>query len=993
MNFLTGIEKKLNSFYVKLSGSRKGTLLTALITYTVLFLTISGVLIFPIIHEKGHILGGDGLAQYHPLLLDFRRNMISFFESVKNGNPDFRMLNPKYIYGFDSFIISFMYFFPFLPVYIFVIFVKEESTLLFFSYAIMVISYFCGISFIAMCRHFGIKNAYSGIFAVTYIFCGNYFATGLWNPQFLCMYFIFPVLIIGLDKILNDQSGIIFALSVAFLSPGITFLIYTIPFVFIFAVSRVYFSPKRPFIKNILKYFIRCMIYGMAGICIAAFHILPSIYFLANSGREVSQFPELSELLIPSIENIVNTFFYTNINGNTMINAASFPFIIFLISASAVKKEHKINLLIMLLLISVPGVWYGVNMFQYTICRWGFIPACLFSYYSCVYAEKIRSVSRPDLTVFIFTSIVCIVLYTIKLYFIASLTAVFICILSVLMSYRKEKDTFSDKLHYVIQRTGKYYMKTKDSPDTVKRISLLILLSVIFLSVLLATVAVIQADHYIISLPFIVSVSAVSIILLISVKKIKKHKSIISSLIFTAVALSAALSFITNRESIFSPEFTPDADLYVLRSYEDKEDGITRFANINAETENTVYSSYDKVMEDQKQSAVQNKNTDSDKINSANQYINAGLRYNFSSAEAFHSMIDSDFISFFKRCGADVNILSNKVRISDYCGWEPVYSMFGIKYMYSSYDEQRSLFGISEYDHPSSKLNIYQNEFSLPLGSTYDTLSDKNTFLNYNSAELPFAMINSVYLENDDSACTSESHYSQEISYEIEKSLRGYNNFGRASYDNVIHLNETTGKGFTFLMFDDVDFLTMKNFKIVDIKIGINDDEVRSFSISNSLNDWQWALILDKYTFPLGYHDEPVSEIKLITPFEYSKMSVIFVPEENYTPVCEKRNTEKLENIIVENNTVYGDLTVSSDKVMVLSMIHNNGWKAFIDGTETRIYKANDLFMGIKVPEGSHKIRFEYTTPYLIPGLIISGMSLLILLLIIIRSVKKQRSK
>ena len=39
---------------------------------------------------------------------------------------------------------------------------------------------------------------------------------------------------------------------------------------------------------------------------------------------------------------------------------------------------------------------------------------------------------------------------------------------------------------------------------------------------------------------------------------------------------------------------------------------------------------------------------------------------------------------------------------------------------------------------------------------------------------------------------------------------------------------------------------------------------------------------------------------------------------------------------------------------------HSVGWKAYVDGTVTKIYKANHDFRGIVVPKGSHKIEFRY---------------------------------
>jgi len=54
----------------------------------------------------------------------------------------------------------------------------------------------------------------------------------------------------------------------------------------------------------------------------------------------------------------------------------------------------------------------------------------------------------------------------------------------------------------------------------------------------------------------------------------------------------------------------------------------------------------------------------------------------------------------------------------------------------------------------------------------------------------------------------------------------------------------------------------------------------------------------------------------------------------------------------------------STDGFLVRLENYNSGWSAFVDGVETRIYKANYAFQAIKVPKGKHKVSFQFKTIY-----------------------------
>ena len=49
--------------------------------------------------------------------------------------------------------------------------------------------------------------------------------------------------------------------------------------------------------------------------------------------------------------------------------------------------------------------------------------------------------------------------------------------------------------------------------------------------------------------------------------------------------------------------------------------------------------------------------------------------------------------------------------------------------------------------------------------------------------------------------------------------------------------------------------------------------------------------------------------------------------------------------------------------LLVASEIFAPGWRAFVDGGERAIWRANGAFRGVEIPAGRHRLRFEYRAP------------------------------
>ena len=81
------------------------------------------------------------------------------------------------------------------------------------------------------------------------------------------------------------------------------------------------------------------------------------------------------------------------------------------------------------------------------------------------------------------------------------------------------------------------------------------------------------------------------------------------------------------------------------------------------------------------------------------------------------------------------------------------------------------------------------------------------------------------------------------------------------------------------------------------------------------------------------------------------------------------------------------------EKLLCMTIPYSSGWRAYIDGVETEILKADTMYMAVDVPEGTHQIEFYYCTPYLKKGAGLSGLGILSVIGIVIFRYRNGRKK
>ncbi len=127
----------------------------------------------------------------------------------------------------------------------------------------------------------------------------------------------------------------------------------------------------------------------------------------------------------------------------------------------------------------------------------------------------------------------------------------------------------------------------------------------------------------------------------------------------------------------------------------------------------------------------------------------------------------------------------------------------------------------------------------------------------------------------------------------------------------------------------------------------------------------------------------------------------VFAPStfdrDGYIADCEKLRATSIGNTFtVDNGGFTSTVNLERENLVFYSVPYEDGWSATVDGEPVKVEKANVGFMAVRVPAGEHTVRFDYMTPGLITGAMVTLASAVILagyMLICIKLKKKNPDK
>ena len=301
---------------------------------------------------------------------------------------------------------------------------------------------------------------------------------------------------------------------------------------------------------------------------------------------------------------------------------------------------------------------------------------------------------------------------------------------------------------------------------------------------------------------------------------------------------------------------------------------------------------------------------------------------------------------------------------------------------------------------------VYQNEYSLGWGYTYDHSVSYDQVSGLNGIGMQEVMLRSVVLDkNKQTAPGSIETEHVKIPYTFKCSGCTWENgvIATGNGGGKIELEADLKKGTEY-------YIRIKGFNIDgygkdSFTISTNssfDIYVKSGSVVKNARamaqSYPWYYGRENYLFCLGCSDEDRSSVLFQIPafgvFKLEDIELYALPMDHYPEQAEKLRQENLKNVVLGTNEFSGTIDITGNKVLCITVPYEDGWTAYVDGKETEILRANYAFMGLNLSEGHHEIVLKFQVPYLTNGIIVSLVSLCLTLtlFVILKKIKAKDS-
>ena len=296
---------------------------------------------------------------------------------------------------------------------------------------------------------------------------------------------------------------------------------------------------------------------------------------------------------------------------------------------------------------------------------------------------------------------------------------------------------------------------------------------------------------------------------------------------------------------------------------------------------------------------------------------------------------------------------------------------------------------------------IYQNEYALPWGYTYDKVTTYTYMDSLNGLQREELMLQAVALENGGEILSSEEpgniiDNAQEIPFTAEyRDCTWENGILSVKKNNatiVLNFDMPADKE-EYLRFSDLDPSGSGRSYVT---INVTDGRVSKSATSYADTNGQAYSGKIDFLINLGYCEEERRSLKVTIPvkgnYKLNGIELYALSMDNYPMQVEALREEPLENIQWSTNRLSGTVDLSKDKILCVSVPYSKGWSATVDGEKAEILRGNYMFMCLPLTAGHHDIEFSYCSPGMKPGIVVSLASLCIVVGMLVHDRRKRKA-
>lgn len=357
------------------------------------------------------------------LRTDLYHQYAPFYSELQFKLQNFKSLLYSYHIGLGTNFYSLISYYLSSPFNIFLLFISDKYVIEFITYAIVIKIGLSGLTFsYYLTNRFNHEKLYIVIFSIFYAMSG-YIAAYSWNIMWLDCIWLFPLLILGFDKMFYNKKPFLYIISLAMsIITNYYIAIMECLFIIIYFFVCTTLSNIKSYKTFILKIFdvFKC---SLVGILISCFILVPTIFAFSTTGSSNIEIPKRLNEYFPLIDilarHMINVKIENGLDHWPNIYCGVFViflFIVYLYNKKISFKEKITYVILFIFLYSsfsiniLNFVWHVLKYPNSLPARQSFIYVFFILVISYKSLNKIKSLNKFDLQKALAISIIFILL-------------------------------------------------------------------------------------------------------------------------------------------------------------------------------------------------------------------------------------------------------------------------------------------------------------------------------------------------------------------------------------------------------------------------------------------------------------------------------------------------------------------------------------------------------------------------------------------------------